>query len=42
MSESVLNNYAQLYVNLVLNKSRYDLWDVNWYTEGPFWRRTTM
>ena len=42
MSESVLNNYAQIYVDLLLNKSRYDQWDMNWFTEGPFWRRTSM
>ncbi len=42
MSESVLNDYAQTYVNLILNKTRYDPWDLNWYTEGPFWRRTSM
>ena len=42
MSESVLNDFAQTYVDLVLNKTRYDPWDLNWYTEGPFWRRTSM
>lgn len=42
MSESALNDYAQIYVDLILNKTRYDTWDLNWYTEGPFWRRTSM
>ncbi len=42
MSESVLNNYAQVYVDLILNKTRFDPWDLNWFTEAPFWRRTSM
>lgn len=42
MSESVLNAFAQQYVDLVLCKSRYDSGDIQWFTEGPFWRRTSM
>lgn len=42
MSESVLNNYGKIYVDLILNKTRFDKWDLNWFTEAPFWRRTNM
>ena len=42
MSETALNAMAQQYLELTLNKSRYDGMDVQWYTEGPFWRRTDM
>ncbi len=33
---------AQQLVDLTLCKTRYDAWDLQWYTEGPFWRRTSM
>ena len=33
---------AQQLVDLTLCKTRYDAWDLQWYTEGPFWRRTNM
>lgn len=42
MSEAVLNALAQRLVEMTLSKTRYDLWDLQWYTEGPFWRRTSM
>ena len=42
MSESALNAMAQQYLDLTLCKSRYDEIDIQWYTEGPFWRRTSM
>lgn len=42
MSETALNAMAQQYEDITLNKSRYDTIDINWYTEGPFWRRTDM
>lgn len=42
MGEAVLNAYAQQLVDLTLNKTRYDKWDLQWYVEGPFWRRTCM
>lgn len=42
MSESALNAMAQQYLDLTLCKSRYDEIDIQWYTEGPFWRRTNM
>lgn len=40
--ESALNAMAQQYLDLTLNKSRYDEIDIQWFTEGPFWRRTSM
>lgn len=42
MSESVLNMFAQQYIDMILCKSRYDVGDIQWFTEGPFWRRTSM
>lgn len=42
MAESALNAMAQQLVDLTLCKTRYDAWDLQWYTEGPFWRRTNM
>lgn len=42
MSEAALNAMAQQYLDLTLCKSRYDDIDIQWYTEGPFWRRTSM
>ena len=42
MGETALNAFAQQLVNLTLNKTRYDNWDLQWFTEGPFWRRTSM
>lgn len=42
MSEAVLNAIAAQYLDLTLCKSRYDEIDIQWYTEGPFWRRTSM
>lgn len=42
MAESALNAMAQQLVDLTLCKTRYDIWDLQWYTEGPFWRRTNM
>ena len=37
MSESVLNMFAQQYIDMILCKSRYDVGDIQWFTEGPFW-----
>ena len=34
MSEAVLNALAQRLVEMTLSKTRYDLWDLQWYTEG--------
>lgn len=42
MSEAALNAMAQQYLDLTLCKSRCDDLDIQWYTEGPFWRRTSM
>ncbi|MCD7908695.1 MAG: hypothetical protein LUH04_13640 [Clostridium sp.] len=42
MAEAALNAMAQQLVDLTLCKTRYDAWDLQWYTEGPFWRRTNM
>lgn len=42
MSEAALNALASRLVDMTLSKTRYDLWDLQWYTEGPFWRRTSM
>lgn len=42
MSEAILNAYAQRLHDMTLCKSREDPWDLEWYTEGPFWRRTDM
>ncbi|MGI5839223.1 MAG: hypothetical protein ACOX8W_06115 [bacterium] len=42
MSETALNALAQQYLDLTLCKSRCDEADIQWYTEGPFWRRTSM
>ena len=42
MLETALNSMAQQYLDLTLCKSRYDQTDIQWYTEGPFWRRTNM
>lgn len=42
MSEAALNAMAAQYLDLTLCKSRYDDIDIQWYTEGPFWRRTSM
>jgi len=42
MSESALNAMAQQFLDLTLCKTRYDPWDLQWYTESPFWRRTSM
>ena len=42
MLETALNALAQQLLDLTLCKSRYDLTDIQWYTEGPFWRRTSM
>lgn len=42
MSETALNAMAQQFVDLTLCKSRYDETDIQWFTEGPFWRRTSM
>jgi len=42
MSEAALNALAGRLVDMTLSKTRYDLWDLQWYTEGPFWRRTNM
>lgn len=40
--EATLNAYAQQLRDMTLCKTRYDAWDLQWYTEGPFWRRTSM
>ena len=42
MTEAILNAYAQRLHDMTLCKSREDPWDLEWYTEGPFWRRTDM
>lgn len=42
MLEAALNAMAQQYLDLTLCKSRYDDIDIQWYTEGPYWRRTSM
>lgn len=42
MAEATLNAMAEQLVDLTLCKTRYDAWDLQWYTEGPFWRRTSM
>ena len=42
MSETMLNTLAQDYLDLTLSKSRYDEIDIQWFTESPFWRRTSM
>ena len=42
MSEAALNALASRLVDMTLSKTRYDLWDLQWYTESPFWRRTNM
>lgn len=42
MGEAAVNAFAQQLVDLTLNKTRYDNWDLQWYTESPFWRRTNM
>lgn len=42
MNEAVLNAYAKRLHDMTLCKSREDPWDLEWYTEGPFWRRTDM
>lgn len=42
MGESAINAMAQQYLDLTLCKSRYDDIDIQWYVEGPFWRRTNM
>ena len=42
MTEAALNALANQYLDLTLCKSRYDDLDIQWYTEGPFWRRTSM
>ncbi len=42
MLETALNAMAQQYLDLTLCKSRCDESDIQWYTEGPFWRRTNM
>ena len=42
MAEAALNAMAQQLGDLTLCKTRYDAWDLQWYTEGPFWRRTSM
>ncbi len=42
MLETALNALAQQYLDLTLCKSRCDESDIQWYTEGPFWRKTSM
>ncbi len=42
MAEAALNAMARQLVDLTLCKTRYDAWDLQWYTQGPFWRRTNM
>lgn len=42
MGETALNAFGQQLVDLTLNKTRYDNWDLQWFVEGPFWRRTKM
>lgn len=42
MTEAILNAYAQRLRDMTLCKSREDPWDLEWYTEGPFWRRMDM
>jgi hypothetical protein len=42
MLETALNAMAQQYLDLTLCKSRSDESDIQWFTEGPFWRRTSM
>ncbi len=42
MLETALNAMAQQFLELTLCKSRIDEDDIQWYTEGPFWRRTSM
>lgn len=42
MAISYLNTLAQYYVNLTLNKARYDEWDVYWNTDRPYWRKETF
>ncbi len=42
MTEAALNAFADQLKDLTLCKTRYDLGDLQWYTEGPFWRRTSM
>ena len=42
MGTSALNAFGRQLVDLTLNKTRYDNWDLQWFVEGPFWRRTKM
>lgn len=42
MAETALNSLAQWFVELTLCKTYYDTGDLQWYTEGPFWRRTNL
>ena len=42
MTEAALNAFGEQLKDLTLCKTRYDLGDLQWYTEGPFWRRTSM
>ena len=42
MGETALNAFGQQLVDLTINKTRYDNWDLQWFVEGPFWRRTSM
>ncbi|HWP80564.1 MAG TPA: hypothetical protein VN446_07985 [Candidatus Acidoferrum sp.] len=42
MTDAALNAIAGAYIDYALCNTKYDLWDMNWYAEGPFWRRTSM
>ena len=42
VTEAALNAFGEQLKDLTLCKTRYDLGDLQWYTEGPFWRRTSM
>lgn len=42
MSEAVLNSIGNQLLELTVCKSLYDTVDIQWYVEGPFWRRTNM
>ena len=42
VTEAALNDFGEQLKDLTLCNTRYDLGDLQWYTEGPFWRRTSM
>ena len=42
MAAEELNMKAKQYIDMILCKSRYEVGDIQWFTEGPFWRRSSM